>query len=113
MGDENWCAFALAILYHETLTPEEAFERLATIKPQPPPRLPRSAKSDQEIEEMLEMRIAGLSYREIGAIFGISKDAAFKRILRGRPKCPSACAILIADSIGGFDDGENEEETGG
>lgn len=113
MGDENWCAFALAVLYHELLTPEEAFERLAAVKPQPPPRWPRSARSDQEIEEMLEMRRAGLTYSEIGLVFGISKDAAFKRILRGRPKCPSACAILIAESKGGLDDGENEEETGG
>lgn len=116
MHEENWCAFCLAILYHDELTPEQAFIRLEAQRPEACKyrnRFTRAPDVDAEVLEMIEMRAAGLSYREIGVVFNITKDAVFKRILRSRPKCPPPCDILIRESRGGLDNGESEEETGG
>jgi hypothetical protein len=103
-------------LYHDELTPEDAFLLLDTQRPavcKHRNRFTRAPDADADVLEMIEMRAAGLSYREIGLVFGISKDAAFKRILRSQQKCPPPCAILIAETTGGLNDGESEEKTGG
>jgi hypothetical protein len=116
MQKENWCAFCLAILYTDELTPEQAFTRLEAQRPTAykyTNRFTRAPDADADVLEMIEMRASGLSYREIGAVFGISKDAVFKRILRSRPKCPHLHVILTSDITGGAENGENKEKTGG
>lgn len=69
MNDENWRALIVAILYKNEITPEEAFDILEN-----GPR--------EDIRGCVVLKQAGLSYREIGSFYGISRQAAFKRVQR-------------------------------
>lgn len=111
--DENWCAFCLAILFHERLSPEEAFYRLASKKQAKTNRWVRSADVDNDLIEMREMRRRKMTYSQIGEAFGLSKAAVFKRIQRGCRVCQQTGDIIDTDDDGGLNDGESEEETGG
>lgn len=111
MEEENWCAFALAILYCDFLTPEQAFERLACRRVPRINRFTRTADMDEDAKEMADMRAAGMTYTKIGEVFGLSKHAVFKRLSRraANQSCQRPCAIIVIDT-GGYADGEEENE---
>jgi hypothetical protein len=109
MDDENWCAFALAILYCDFLTPEQAFERLACRRIPQTNRFTRPVDADEDVIEMADMREAGMTYTEIGVVFGISKHAVFKRLLRrSKRDCQRPCAIINPEDTGGSTHDEEE-----
>ncbi len=68
--EDNWLAFAVAILHPKEITPETAFLLLYP------------EYRERQTMEFVLMRRAGLTYRQIGSIYGISKDAVYKRIKR-------------------------------
>lgn len=71
--EENYCALALAII--KDYTPEQAFEVLEN-------GCISRVSQKNATQEMIRLKEAGLSYREIGDIFGIPRIAAYRRIGR-------------------------------
>jgi DNA invertase Pin-like site-specific DNA recombinase len=72
--NESWCALFIAIYYN--ITPEQAFETFWKGKVN---RINRSLTKDDELE-MTRLKQQGMTYKEIGDIYGISDHAVYKRI---------------------------------
>lgn len=75
---ENHYALIVAIL--KGCTPEQAFERLntghnKTIK-----------AKETEILEMIKLKSEGLTYKEIGEMYGLSDHATYRKIKRYNEK---------------------------
>lgn len=69
----NWNYYALLISIIKGYTPEQAFEALEEGKP-------LQWVDKGQAQEMSELRDQGYKYKEIGAMFNVSADVAFKRI---------------------------------
>lgn len=72
--DESWCALFIAIYYG--LTPDQAFKTFWTGKIS---KVNKSLTKEDELE-MIRLKQQGITYKEIGAIYGISDNAVYKRI---------------------------------
>ena len=78
--NENYYALAVAII--NGCTPEHAFEMLDT------GHITKKYDKDQsEAAEMAAIKAQGLTYKQIGEIFGISDQAAYRRIRRYKERC--------------------------
>lgn len=73
----NMSALAIAILREDVYTAEDAFEILEGR---------RVIRNRGSVEEMIGLREYGLSYREIGEMFGLCESAVFYRIKRHKTK---------------------------
>lgn len=78
----NIAALCIAILRDDIATPEQAFAILEK-------REVKTAYNHEDTEDMIKMRYQGLSYKEIGEIYGISKDAAYWKIRRYKERTNS------------------------
>lgn len=81
--DECWCAFALALMSHEYLTPETAFVLMNKGKTKENVRRAHNELTVQDIHDMVRMKEI-MTYKQIGAIFGMTADAIYNRIRRFR-----------------------------
>lgn len=81
--NECWCAFALALISQNYLTPEKAFERLDNGKPKKRAwyDAPHKEITRQDVEDMIRMKET-MTYKDIGKIYGMKADAVYTRIRR-------------------------------
>ena len=81
--DECWCAFAVAIINHQYLTPEKAFYHLENGKPKNRAwyDAPRKDLTIQDVADMVRMKET-MTYKQIGKIYGMKADAVYTRIRR-------------------------------
>lgn len=72
--EENWCAFFIATQFE--VTPEQAFELYRDGK------LGRYNRNISQVDvlEMVSLKTNGMTYKEIGYMYGISSNAAYRRI---------------------------------
>jgi DNA-directed RNA polymerase specialized sigma24 family protein len=82
--EENWCALALCILSRRM--PEEALCYMRTGHDDEHLKYRNRDVADQDVIEMLEMRNAGVKYRDIGMVFGIKAQSVYSRIYHYRLK---------------------------
>lgn len=71
----NYCALALAIIKRNYSVDNAISYFSPQVKPQ-------TAVTRDEAIEMLAMKEKGMTYKEIGLVFGIKKDAVYNRIRR-------------------------------
>ncbi len=71
----NWCALIISIL--KKCTPEQAFESLEKCSPIKYHQNKTITKHD--VMNMIKLK-KKLTYQQIGDLYGMSKDAVFKRI---------------------------------
>ena len=71
----NIAAFYLAILKKDIATPEQAFAIIGGKE-----RI--SAYNEQDTVDMAEMVAKGMTYEEVGEMYGIRRDAVYSRIKR-------------------------------
>lgn len=71
----NISALIIAILRKDILTPEQAFAVIAD-----------KEKPIADVEEIQELRNTGMSYREIGDIFGVDQSSIYYRLKRHNAK---------------------------
>ena len=84
--DHNWAAFALAII--KPISPELAFRVI-----EEGPAVIRSLEGRDAInEEMLQLKRSGLTWEQVGAVFGVSDSAAYRRVKRYLAKYPEEVA---------------------
>lgn len=76
MNQENYCALAVAII--KDCNPETAFTKLES----PHPELIKKIILPEDISLMEKYRKRGLTYAQIGNIFGLSMDVVYSRIKR-------------------------------
>lgn len=69
----NISALAIAICSEKYMLPEEVFSIIENKK---------SNFNDEDVRDMLAMRIQGMTYRQIGEIYGIDQHAANGRVRR-------------------------------
>ncbi len=72
---ENWYAFLICII-----RPDFTIDRSTTYMLDG--RLRKNLPKGEGIDEIVRMKSQGMTHKEIGEIFGISKDAVHKRIQR-------------------------------
>ena len=70
MDEEGVMALIVAILFPVEITPEQAFEYLE----------PRKVPA----HEFERLREAGMTYSQIGSVYGLSKGTVFNRLKRRR-----------------------------
>ncbi|SDX75543.1 helix-turn-helix domain-containing protein [Tepidimicrobium xylanilyticum] len=75
----NIAAMYIAILREDIVTPEQAF---AVVEDESIIRV----YDNKDVADMVELKNQGLSYREIGQIYGISGDAVYRRIRRHKKR---------------------------
>lgn len=73
---ENWYVFLICIL--KPVTVEKAFDLFEGISP----KIINTAVTPDDVEDMIRLKREGLTYRELGDMYGMSKDAVHKRIQR-------------------------------
>lgn len=84
--NECWYAFALALISHKYMTPEAAFWYLARGK-QPRKGEHEETLAESDVRDMVFMRDEqAMTWREIANCYGLSNDAARRRILRYKNK---------------------------
>lgn len=74
---DNWYALLICIL--KPVTVEKAFDLFEGIFP----KVNNTAVTQDDVEDMIKLKNEGLTYRELGEIYGMSKDAVHKRIKGG------------------------------
>jgi len=79
----NIAAMYIAILRDDIATPEQAFAIISEIPIE-------KVYGDEDILDMVKMKQQGMYYKDIGQVYGISKDAARRRIERYRKKTNSS-----------------------
>lgn len=73
----NIAAFVIAIVRKDVYIPEQAFAIIAG----------RKFKVDEkDVEDMMIYRNEGMTYKEIGEIYGLSKDNVYGKIRKIREK---------------------------
>jgi len=80
MNQENYCALAVSIL--KDCNPETAFAKLEHEHP----AYVKTVVLPEDISLMESYRKRGLTYAQIGNIFGLSMDVVYSRIKRRRAK---------------------------
>lgn len=83
----NIAALAIAILRHDVYLPEQAFAALENIE---------YKTGDYDLDIMLEMRDKGLTYKQIGKIYGTTDSNIHHRLKRykvKKEKDPSDCSL--------------------
>jgi DNA invertase Pin-like site-specific DNA recombinase len=75
----NYGALAAAIL-NEALTVEKAISKFSPLVWE------QGKSSKEEIEDMIQLRAQGVTYREIGQYFGVGADTVYHRIERYKAK---------------------------
>lgn len=73
---ENWCALFIATQFE--ISPEQAFETFWKGKL---PRKNLNITKEDELE-MRKLRLKGMKYKDIGVMYGLSKDAVYRRLNR-------------------------------
>lgn len=76
MNQENYCALALSII--DGCFPETAFAKLESAHP----GAIKTVILPEDISLMQKYRKRGLTYKQIGDIFGLSMDVVYSRIKR-------------------------------
>lgn len=76
----NIYALILAISRNDIYIPEQAFSILAGTE---------YRFTDEDIEDMIKLKNQGLTYKEIGEIYGLHKDNVYGKIRRYRHKMVS------------------------
>lgn len=66
----NWCALAVAIL--KNVLPEQAFELME--------RNVKLTVSNDDVPDMIKMRQQGMTFRQIGDVYGLTASNIFTRI---------------------------------
>ncbi|QZY56693.1 helix-turn-helix domain-containing protein [Crassaminicella profunda] len=77
----NIAALAIAMIREDIFSAEDAFKRLEGKKK----RICREA-DPKDTEQMIRLKEKGLTYKQIGEAFGISKDAVYRRMKRYKEK---------------------------
>ncbi|MFA6941442.1 MAG: hypothetical protein WCQ54_10790 [Clostridiaceae bacterium] len=74
--DDNWCALFIATQLD--VSPEIAFDLLTRREK------PRTNKliTDDDTKDMIALKSQGITYREIGAMYGLTDHAAYRRMKR-------------------------------
>jgi len=80
LNQENYCALALSIVID--CFPETAFAKLES----PRPDTINKIILPEDISLMERYRKRGLTYKQIGNIFGLHKDVVYSRIKRSNVK---------------------------
>lgn len=80
VGNEGWIALGIAILSKGYLTPETAFLKLFD------GCMSQLPFTDEDTQDMIKLRGKGISFKEIGKMYGISDSTAFNRIKRFEKK---------------------------
>ncbi len=78
--EENYYALALAIL--KPVTPEQAFQIISGQKS-------KREITTSDIEKMIKMKSQGMTYKQIGEIYGLSAHAVYARIGRAKGRLKS------------------------
>lgn len=84
---DNWYALIVSIL--KGVLPEQAFELMEnnTYKP---------LYGSDHTSDMIKMHEQGMTYRDIGEIYGISESAICKRIKHiKKPPCANRCGKMV------------------
>ncbi|WP_170233190.1 hypothetical protein [Sporomusa termitida] len=77
---ENWYAFALALMSPRFITIETAFEHLARGRYAGDRKF--NVLSESDVQDMVNMRAGGETWKAVGMVYGLSMDVARRRILR-------------------------------
>lgn len=72
---ENYYALAISII--KGLPPEQSFELLST------GRIKQKCNLE-DTEDLIKLKDQGMTYAELGEVFGISASAAYRRINRAK-----------------------------
>lgn len=74
--DDNWCALFIATQLE--VSPEVAFDLLDRREK------PRTNKliTDDDTKDMIALKAQGLTYKELGTMYGLTDRAAYRRIKR-------------------------------
>jgi DNA-directed RNA polymerase specialized sigma24 family protein len=70
MDDEGCMALIIAILHEDYISPEKAFDKLHKC---------------HDLQAIKQMAAEGMTYREIGEVYGVSRWAIHKRLKRFKP----------------------------
>ena len=81
--DENWAALAYAIMAHRPVTPETAFNAIYNGR-----KSRQGLWPDRMVRQMLAMKQAGASWKEIGERYSVSANAAHLASRRHRQRRP-------------------------
>lgn len=73
---DNWYVLLICIL--KPVTVEKAFDLFEGVFP----KVNNTAITLNDVEDMIKLKREGLTYRELGEMYGLSKDAVHKRIRR-------------------------------
>lgn len=80
----NIAAMYIAILRDDVATPEQAFAIIEDSV---------HKLTDKDTADMINMRIGGMSYKEIAEIYGISDSSVIRRIKRYKKRDLSDCHL--------------------
>lgn len=86
----NWYGLILAV--EKGLTPEAAFSYLATGQPQ------RPEITQEDVAEMARLKET-LTYKQIGALYGLTDQAVYKQIKRRGLRNASKKALLSTNTL--------------
>lgn len=78
------CFMALCVAILKKVPPERAFDLLDYQSKHS--RRFNDCITQEDLEDMVKLRNEGVQYWEIGEMYGISKDAAFRRIKKFKEK---------------------------
>lgn len=76
--DDRWLALLVAIICD--MTPDKAMARVG----HPYERKEKRSYTEDEITHMMELKDSGMTYKQVGAVFGISDHRVFNAIRRGK-----------------------------
>lgn len=78
--NENY--YVLAVCIFQKCTPEQAFQLFETGKK----NRTKKGEAMKDAAEMVRLREQGMTYAAIGELYGMNKDAVFRRIKRAKEK---------------------------
>jgi DNA-directed RNA polymerase specialized sigma24 family protein len=87
---DNWYALVIAILFKQP--PETAFQILEEGER----NMNYSKLTELDTLDMIKFREEGITYREIGEMYGISESAAYKRIMYYKKHKKNRSTAMVA-----------------
>ncbi len=96
--EENWCCLAISILCNCTPEQAEVIYEFGKNRKQKP----RVKLEQEDLEGMRKHREEGLTWKQVGDLFGLSESGAFKRFKRYEEDCKmqiQASTYIVAERV--------------